>query len=102
MTFKGRVEGSEEMYREYIPGHQCSGWRDQQVQKSWGINMFSTSEERYEDQSAWYGVREIVVRDEAEELKGWAGAVAQVRRGLGGITVNSLTLTVRMSESVSR
>lgn len=40
------------------------------------MSRFSTSEGRPKVQNVWSGVREIVVEDEAEELREWDGKVA--------------------------
>lgn len=48
------------------------------------MSRFSTSERRQKVQNVWSGVREIVVGDEVEELRGSDGKVARIRQGLVG------------------
>lgn len=54
------------------------------MQRSWGMSRFSTSERRQKVQNVWSGVREIVIGDEVEELRGSDGKVARIRQGLVG------------------
>lgn len=69
------------------------------MQRSRGVNMLITSEERQEVQNAWSEVREIVIADKAEELRQWDGEVAQIRQGLVGHCKHPFT--VKMTESLS-
>lgn len=48
------------------------------------MNMLSTSGERQTVQNIWSGVRETVIGDKVEELRGRDGEMAQIGQGLVG------------------